>query len=335
MIAKKENSLKRLKQDILPVLSQEISEILSRVDTGRLELLEEIRLRAGLPLMLQNFTNEWFVGMDGTLLDSPEKAAIVTQKGISRTLELMSENSIYAFQDEIKNGYLTIKGGHRIGIAGRVVYDGSSIKNIRDISGLNVRLSNQLIGCAAKILGYITRGKSEIHNTLLISPPQCGKTTFLRDIARSLSNGIPELEFKGIKVGIVDERSEIAACYKGIPQNNVGIRTDVMDGCLKSIGIAMMIRSMSPDVIITDEIGCEGDREAILGALNAGIKIITSAHGYNISELKSRREVLKLLEDKVFERYIVLGNARGPGTLVEVIDGTGMKTLNGDGYYDV
>lgn len=335
MITDRENGLKRLKRDILPVLARELADILDKVEMHDLEQLEEIRLRADKPLILQNYRKEWFVRTDGCLEINPDNAVTVSQKSISNTLELMSENSIYAFQEEIRNGYLTLRGGHRIGIAGRVVYDGNSIKNIKDVSGLNIRLSNQIIGCAAKIMKYIIKGDSEIYNTLLISPPQCGKTTLLRDIARSLSDGIPGRYFKGVKVGIVDERSEIAACFKGLPQNDVGIRTDVLDGCLKSIGMAMMIRSMSPDVIITDEIGCEGDSEAVLGALNAGVKIITSAHGYNVSELKSRREVLKLLEDKVFERYIVLGNSRGPGTLVEVIDGTTMKTAAGEGCHDI
>ncbi len=335
MLTENENGLRKLVRDILPMLPRELADVLGRVETRDLDQLEEIRLRADKPLMLQNYRNEWFVRADGSLADTPEKAVIVTQRDISGTLEIMSENSIYAFQEEIRNGYLTLKGGHRIGIAGRVVYDGSSIKNIKDISGLNIRLSRQVLGCAGKILKFLIKGRSEIYNTLLISPPQCGKTTLLRDIARSLGNGIPGMDFKGVKVGIVDERSEIAACFKGLPQNNVGIRTDVMDGCLKSIGMTMMIRSMSPDVIITDEIGCEGDRDAVLGVLNAGVKIITSAHGYNISELKSRREVLKLLEDKVFERYIVLGNSRGPGTLVEVIDGATMKSVAGEGCHDI
>lgn len=328
-----ENSLNRFYRDILPVLSQDIADILKKVDMGKLDQLEEIRLRAEKPLMLINYKNEWFVRSDGTLDYNHNKAAIVTQRAISRTLELMSSNSIYAFQEEISNGYITIKGGHRVGITGRVVYDGSAIKNLKDISGLNIRLSTQVIGCAGKVIKHIINGKSGIFNTLLVSPPQCGKTTLLRDIARYLSNGIPEFGLKGIKTGIVDERSEIAACYKGVPQNDVGIRTDVLDGCLKSLGMPMMIRSMSPDVIITDEIGSEGDREAIQCALNAGVKIITSAHGYNISELKSRREVLSLLEDKVFERFIVLGKAAGPGTVVEIIDGNTMKQVAGEGYY--
>lgn len=328
MVTAREN---RFKRDILPVLPGELADILDRADPERLRQLEEIRLRADKPLMLQNYRHEWFVKPDGSLDESPAGAVIVNQKVIAKTLELMSENSIYAFQEEIRNGYLTIKGGHRIGIAGKVVYDGVSVKNIKDISGLNIRLSRQVTGCAGRIMRYLVKGSSGVYNTLIISPPQCGKTTLLRDIARSLSDGMPELAFQGVKVGIVDERSELAACYKGLPQNDVGLRTDVLDGCLKSLGMTMMIRSMSPSVIITDEIGCEGDREAVLGVLNAGIKIITSAHGYNISELKSRREVLRLIEDKVFERYVVLGSSRGPGTLTEIVDGSTMKVLTGDG----
>ncbi|NLV37139.1 MAG: stage III sporulation protein AA, partial [Clostridiaceae bacterium] len=174
---------------------------------------------------------------------------------------------------------------------------------------------------------YLIRNNSDIFNTLIISPPQCGKTTILRDIARLLGNGLPDMGFRGVKVGIVDERSEIAACQKGIASNDVGLRTDVLDGCPKRIGMPMIIRAMSPKVIITDEIGNEGDREAIHSVLNAGVRIVATAHGYNVSEMKSRREVIKLIEDKVFERYIVLGNANGPGTLVEVIDGENMESI--------
>ncbi|MGE5614176.1 MAG: stage III sporulation protein AA [Bacillota bacterium] len=323
------SSTSSLKRDILPMLSKRTAAAIENALIYGLEPLEEIRLRAEKPLVLQNFYKEWFIGRDGLLTSNPSGSFIVSRDDIKTSLELMSENSIYAYHDEICDGYITIKGGHRVGLAGRVILDGNTIKNIKDISGLNIRLSNQVYGCSKKIIGYILRNGSDIYNTLIISPPQCGKTTILRDIARNLSNGIKELEFNGIKVGIVDERSEIAACFRGVPQNDVGIRTDVLDGCPKRIGMPMMIRSMSPRVIITDEIGNDGDREAVHNVLNAGVRIITTAHGYNISELKSRREVLKLIEDRVFERYIVLGNGKGPGTLVEVIDGREMKPLAG------
>lgn len=324
-----------LAKEILPMLSQRVAAVIERAGLSGLELLEEIRLRADKPLVLQNYYREWFIDVGGVLSEKPSCGFIVTQEDIRTSLELMSENSIYAYQDEIRNGYITIKGGHRVGLSGRVIADGCTVKNMKDIAGLNIRLSNQVLGCSKKVMGYLIRNSTDIYNTLIISPPQCGKTTILRDIARALSDGLPEFGFHGVKVGIVDERSELAACLRGIPQNNVGLRTDVLDGCPKSIGMPMLIRSMSPKVIITDEIGNEGDREAVQIVLNAGVRIVTSAHGYNVSELKSRREVLKMMEEKVFERYIVLGNANGPGTLVEILDGTNMKPVTGVGIYAV
>lgn len=316
-----------LKNDIMPLLSGRVAAAIGAALRHGFDPVEEIRLRAGKPLVLQNYNREWFIGSDGLPSPKPEGSFVVTQDDIRATVELMSENSIYAYQDEIKNGYITIRGGHRVGITGRTVLDGNSVKNIKDISGLNIRLSNEVKGCSAQILKYIVKSNMDIFNTLIISPPQCGKTTILRDIARNLANGVPQIGFKGIKVAIVDERSEIAACFKGVPQNDVGLRTDVLDGCPKNIGMKMMIRSMSPKVIITDEIGNEGDREAVHSVLNAGVRIIATAHGYNISELRSRKEVLMLVEEKVFERYIVLDDSRGPGTLREIVDGRDMKVI--------
>lgn len=312
---------------ILPFVSQGIRNTLEKVDKRVLESAEEIRLRAGKPLVIQQYLKEWFVSKRGNLDEFCSEPYIVDQSEISKTIEIMSENSIYAYQDEIKNGFITLKGGHRVGIAGKVVLDGNSIKNIKNISGLNIRISREIPGCSDHVINYILNKKGGIYNTLIISPPQCGKTTILRDLARKISDGICEAGFKGMKVGIVDERSEIAACYKGIPQNNVGIRTDVMDGCPKSLGMSMMIRSMSPQVIITDEIGGHGDKESIKSVINAGVKIIATAHGYNLTELKSRREVIGLMEEKVFERFLVLNNSKGPGTLAEVIDGLTYNVL--------
>ena len=312
---------------ILPFVSQGIRNTLEKVDKRVLESAEEIRLRAGKPLVIQQYLKEWFVSKRGNLDEFCSEPYIVDQSEISKTIEIMSENSIYAYQDEIKNGFITLKGGHRVGIAGKVVLDGNSIKNIKNISGLNIRISREIPGCSDHVINYILNKKGGIYNTLIISPPQCGKTTILRDLARKISDGICEAGFKGMKVGIVDERSEIAACYKGIPQNNVGIRTDVMDGCPKSLGMSMMIRSMSPQVIITDEIGGQGDKESIMSVINAGVKIIATAHGYNLTELKSRREVIGLMEEKVFERFLVLNNSKGPGTLAEVIDGLTYNVL--------
>ncbi len=317
----------RVLREILPYIAAGVRQALSGIDPMLLDSLEEIRLRAEKPLMLHRSKKDWFVGERG-LSDKPGKGSyLVRQAEILKSVELMSENSIYAYQDEIRNGFITLKGGHRVGIAGRAIVEGKSIKNIRDISGLNIRVSREVPGCGEKLLKHIIKAPDEVYNTLIVSPPQCGKTTMLRDLARLLSDGYEPLGFSGVKVGIIDERSEIAACYRGVPQNDVGLRSDVLDSCPKILGMDIMLRSMSPNIIVTDEIGGEGDGDAVMRVINAGVKIITTAHGYNISELKSRREVLKLIEEGVFDRYIVLSNEKGPGTIKEVVEGRTLSLL--------
>jgi stage III sporulation protein AA len=319
--------MERIQREVLAYLSRNLREILMRMDMRGMEGLEEIRLRAGKPLSVQNSKGDWFVDASGRLAANPGKAVIITQDELIKTLELISENSVYAYQDEIRNGFITLRGGHRVGITGKAVIDTGIIRNIKDISGLNLRIAREVPGCAGLLADYVISNQKEVYNTLILSPPQCGKTTMLRDLSRLLSDGIPEKGFRGVKVGIVDERSEIAACYRGVAQNAVGVRTDVLDGCPKGLGMSILLRAMSPQVIVTDEIGNRGDQEAIRQVINAGVKIITSAHGYNISELKTRQEVVTLLQERVFERFIVLSNRHGPGTLEEVIDGQTMTAL--------
>jgi stage III sporulation protein AA len=316
----------KISEEILKYISSDTRNILKMVTPQSLETIEEIRLRANRPLMLHTKNTDWFVDCYGNLKKDYYNSYVVTKEDISRSLEHISENSIYAFQEDIKNGFITLRGGHRVGIAGRVIFDGKAIKNIKEFSGLNIRISREISGCSDKLMQYILKGSEDVCSTLIISPPQCGKTTILRDIARNISDGFREFCFNGLKVGIIDERSEIASCYKGVPQNHIGLRTDVLDACPKAVGMDTMIRSMSPQVIITDEIGNEGDKASIKRVINAGVKIIASAHGYNISELKSRQEVIGLIEEKVFERYIVLSSRKGPGTLEEIID-KNMKVL--------
>lgn len=319
---------RNIEQEIIRFLSPVLRNVIKKLDGKRLKSLEEIRLRANKPLAVHSCGKDSFVEVSGKLAESfINEPFIVTQEEILKTLELMSENSIYAYQDEIKNGFLTLRGGHRVGIAGKVVMEGANIRYIKDVSGLNIRVSREVQGCALGIVKHLIKNRSEIYNTLILSPPQCGKTTMLRDITRILSTGMEEFSLKGMKIGVVDERSEIAACYKGIPQNNVGARTDVLDGCPKTLGMEMLLRSMSPQVIVTDEIGNQGDKDAVMKVINAGVKIITTAHGYNISELKTRQEVLSLMESKIFERYVVLTNSHGPGTVEEIIDGVNMAPL--------
>lgn len=257
--------------------------------------IEEIRLRSGKPLMLK-------IGQETQTIDY-----IVKQQEVLQAFERICENSVYSYTRQICDGYITIRGGNRVGIVGSAVIDNGQVININYISSLNFRIARQQIGCSNSIIeDIIDNYNNSIHNTLIVSPPGCGKTTLLRDMVRNISNGINEIGFKGKTVGVVDERGEIAAMYKGIPQNDIGIRTDVVDNMPKPQAMRMLVRSMAPNVIVCDEIGSIEDINAIDYAMCSGVKGIFTAHGKNIDEVNQNPELSKLLNKHVFERIILL-----------------------------
>ena len=275
-------------EDILKYFNNRIREILLENICGK-EILEEIRLRNNKPIILK------FSEIEKVLEFK------ITTQDILETLEKLCDNSIYSYQTQICEGYITVKGGHRIGITGNVVGDGQRVININYISGLNFRIARQIIGAANKVMPYIVDDE-RVYNTLIISPPASGKTTILRDIVRQIS------DITKRTVSVVDERGEIAAMYKGNAQNDMGIRTDVLDNCPKSIGMKMMIRSMSPEVIVADEIGKYEDIEAINYATCSGVKGIFTAHGKNLNDIELNPVLKTLLDNRIFERLIFLNN---------------------------
>lgn len=274
----------------LQYLPDEAVEIIQQDGKEFVNKITEIRLRIGKPIIV-------YVRGREKILAHKASASLV-----KKTIELISGYSMYAWEDELRNGFITLPGGCRVGLCGKAVVEDEKIKTLSNISGINMRIRHEIKGCANPILSAI----KEIGHTMIISPPGCGKTTLLRDLARQISDG-------GKTVGIVDERSEIAGCYMGIPVNDVGIRTDILDRCPKSAGMVMLLRSMSPDVIIADEIGGERDMHAIEQIVNAGVKIICTAHGNGIKDISESKRLKNLTA--VFDNYIVLSSKNGPGTI--------------------
>lgn len=269
-----------------------------------IEYLQEIRMRTDKPLIVIYRGKEYFAKYDGQLTESIEEDCIVVNSALlNETIQILSSRSMYAFEEEVRQGFLTVSGGHRVGICGKVVMEGNAVKTVKDISSLNIRFAHQVIGCADEVITELYKD-NEIVSVLIVSPPGGGKTTLLRDVIRQVSDGNEYAA--GVNVGLVDERSEIAACYRGGAQNDIGMRTDVLDNCSKRDGMLMLLRSMSPEVIAIDEIGDERDYDALNMALYSGCKIAATVHGSSYEELLKKPLLNKLISQGVFERIILL-----------------------------
>ena len=303
------------KERILNVLPCTIRMILRR-EHLKYEQLQEIKLRIGQPLILV-YKGEELV--PGGIRDKPH---IVTAEEIRETLDYVSGYSLYAFEQEMKQGFITIEGGHRVGVTGQAILEEGKVRNIKYISSINIRMAHEVPGCADKVFPYITYNRQLAH-TMIISPPGCGKTTLLRDIVRQVSDGNEWL--RGMTVGVVDERSEIGGSYMGIAQNHLGVRTDVLDGCPKAEGMIMLIRSMGPQVIAVDEIGMESDVHAIEYAMHCGCKMLVTAHGSSLEEIAKKPALARMIEAQAFERYIVLENKEQVGQVSAIYDGSGKQ----------
>jgi stage III sporulation protein AA len=297
-------------ETVLSFLPKKLYEQLRGMTPMMIEKMEELRIRIGRPLEVILGGNPFFFPYE------------VTPSDAEQLLNHIGQFSVYTLEEELKRGYITIAGGHRVGLAGKVILENGAVKAIRDISSFNIRIAREKIGAAEPLTPYLYNG--EWQHTLLIGAPQTGKTTMLRDIARMVSSGVEQRGIGPKKVGIVDERSEIAGCVHGVPQLEFGPRVDVLDGCPKAEGLMMMIRSMSPDVLIVDEIGRAEDTQAVLEAVNAGIKLMITTHGHTLTEIKKRPFIAEILRQNIFERFIELQRSKSGDWSYKVLDALGV-----------
>lgn len=294
-------------------LPKRIREVLAE---ERLQELQEIRLRSGQPLLLKKANQLFALGKDGRFLPATDaKGLRIAMADLREAVSLLSGYSLYAFEEELRQGYLTIAGGHRIGFCGKAVLENGEIRTLRQINALNIRIARERRGWGERLLPFLTEKDTLLH-TLIVSPPGCGKTTLLRDLIRCLSE-------QGRTVGVVDERGELAPLREGVPQMDVGPCTDILEGCPKAMGMTLLLRSMSPDIIAVDELGRKEDVAAVEEVLNAGVKLIATAHGRDFSDLKARPQLRTLVHKKIFERYLFLSNRNGTGTMEEIRDREG------------
>lgn len=284
--------------EILMYFPNNIYQILSNLFKENNQIIneiQEIRIRTNRPILLKLRERDLMLQYN------------ITQSEILQILERLCENSIYAYKNQICEGYITVRGGHRVGLTGSCAIENGKIINMKYISSLNFRIAREVFNCSTRVLREIIDIENKtIFNTIIVAPPGKGKTTVLRDAIRRLSNGIEEINFKGKTCGIIDERGEIAAMYKGVPQNDVGIRTDIIENINKYKGIHILVRTMSPDIIASDEIGSKEDVEAIRYALYSGVKGIFTMHGKDIQDIKNNEQIYQLIENNEIQKVVFL-----------------------------
>jgi len=293
---------------VLNYLPSGLSESLEKMPLSVAKQVNEIRLRVNRPLTVCMPGENRFVTQNGSLTLSESLGVICTYEDIQTSFRAICDYSVHSYQKEISQGYITIEGGNRVGICGTAVENGREIETLNYINSLNFRIAGEIIGCGEEICNRLFSG--QLSGVLIIGEPLSGKTTILRDICRILGNRHT--------VSIVDERSEIAACHCGKPQNDIGFFTDVLNGYNKKTGIETAVRVMSPKIVVCDEIGGKSDCEAVLSTVNSGVKFIASVHGRTIDEVLKREHIKKLVDYGVFENAVLLGSGSVTGKVIEI-----------------
>lgn len=278
--------------EVTALLPPHLREPARGLDRPRNIQVEELRLRTGKAMTAVYPQGEEPI---------PDVAA-VTPADLELVLEIATRASVHTAQAQISRGFFTVKGGHRIGICGSGVMESGQVRNLRSISSLAIRVAREVPGVARPVLDKLWQ-EGRFQSTLVVSPPGGGKTTLLRDLIRRISDGdgCPVL-----RVGVADERGELAAMREGVAQFDVGAHTDVMDGCPKEKGLLMLLRGLNPQVLAADEITAPEDCRALEVAANCGVALLCSAHGLDLEDLKTRPMYRELLDRRIFRRLVVI-----------------------------
>ncbi len=308
MITKEDKAMDEKYEQAIRSLSCNLYASLKNVPEDIQQNVREICIRAEKPIIFICHNDYLFLRKDGNLtrnINLPLKLA--TRDDIKDSIKAMCENSVYSYDDEIKNGFLTIKGGHRVGLCGTAVLSNNVIVNIRDISTLNIRIARQIKTSADELLSTIG---NNFHGIILAGAPASGKTTILREIARKLS-------LSGKKVSVVDERNEFSGTYEGLAQNDLGF-CDILNRYPKAEGLTQATRTLSPDVIVCDELGTEADILAVKQASHSGVKLVVSVHAADINDFMRKRQCQELLQTEAFDIVAVMSGKNEPGKISEV-----------------
>ncbi len=294
----------------ITVLGENVRKRLEYIGTSQKAAVQEVRLRIGCPLQVTQRGSTLYVTQEGKITDKAENFCYeVTRQDVEESFRAICGYSVHAHQNEVKNGYITVRGGHRAGICGTAVIDNGEVSGIKDISSINLRIAQQMTGCAGKMLpSQVLYSEKSL---ILAGPPCSGKTTLLRDTARALSG-------MGIRVAVVDERSEISAMYQGKAQNKLGSCCDVLNGYPKPFGIMTALRALSPQVILCDEIGDLREIEQIQSGFYSGVRFVITLHATDMEGIRRKPGMKELLAGGEFGYAVFLGAGENLGKTVSM-----------------
>lgn len=293
---------------LLFLFNEKIRTAVSKLSDNNQTKISEIRLYKDKEISVVIRDNAFFLLPDGTISIDNSKGIIASQSDIDNIFQIACQYSVHSFKNEIAQGFLTLRGGHRMGLCGTAVLKNDQIETIKDISSLNIRIAREIKGCAVNV--YSALFSYGLCNALIVGPPSCGKTTILRDLCRLIGNEH--------KISVIDERNELGATVNGSAQNDLGTFCDIFNTYPKHEGIMTAIRVMSPKVIICDEIGNENDSYALKYADNSGVRILASAHAGSIDEAMNRKVLSDLFKNKMFQYVVLLGTGDKVGQIVDI-----------------